>query len=310
MSNSDITYSVVVPVYNSQDSLVELYERTAAVFQELEESFEMIFVEDAGSDHSWEVLVELQKKYKKNITIIQLNRNYGQHNALFCGFFHTKGQFIITSDDDLQTPPEEIPKLIVGYQQNQADVVYGFYPQKKHSFVRKIGSSFIKRMGVLISDGPGEGSSFRMLTRNLINKLLLHKQSFIYIDELLPWYTKNMVLVPVRHIARKHGNSSYSWYRLIKLMVTLMLFRSATLIRLVTYMGLLFSILSVLFILYFISVWFFFDIPVQGFTATIVSIFFFGSVNVFCLGIIGEFIYRIYTILNQRPQYTIKQIIK
>src|SRR6185503_1562788 len=121
-----IDYSVVVPVYNSEKTLVELFTRTREVFKKLGRSFEMVFVEDCGKDQSWQVLRELSDQYPGEVVAVKLARNFGQHNATLCGFHHAQGRFVITIDDDLQIPPEEIPKLIDEQERSDAELVYGY----------------------------------------------------------------------------------------------------------------------------------------------------------------------------------------
>src|SRR5210317_1297761 len=118
------TFSVVVPVFNSEDTLGELFNRSKAVIEEMDASFEFIFVEDCGRDNSWGVLQQMKKEHPDLITAIKLHRNYGQHNATICGFGFARGEMVITIDDDLQHPPEEIPRLIEKQHEDAADIVY------------------------------------------------------------------------------------------------------------------------------------------------------------------------------------------
>jgi len=145
--NTSVDVSVVVPVYGSALTLSSLYERIETSFLQMETSFEVIFVDDRSKDNSWAVLLDLKKKYPNTIRIIRFARNYGQHNATFCGFRHCSGKLIITIDDDLQIPPEEIPKLLQTYRQTNADVVYGFFPEKKHTFLKRLGSKVLAQLG-------------------------------------------------------------------------------------------------------------------------------------------------------------------
>jgi undecaprenyl-phosphate 4-deoxy-4-formamido-L-arabinose transferase len=120
-------------VYNSEESLRELFLRTHATFKEIDRSFEVVFVEDSGFDKSWEVILQLKKEFPENITAIQLAKNFGQHNAIFCGLNFIQGDFVITLDDDLQIPPEEIKKLINRYDETKADLIYGDLIKQQHS---------------------------------------------------------------------------------------------------------------------------------------------------------------------------------
>ncbi len=305
--STSVDVSIVIPVYRSSATLLPLYQRLETTFTSLSTSFEVIFVDDYSPDNSWAALLDLKKKYPNTIRIIRLSRNYGQHNATFCGFRHCKGNLIITIDDDLQIPPEEIPKLLQTYQQTKADVVYGFFPEKKHTFLKRLGSKILAKLAQWLANGQGQGSSFRLLTAELLQSLTKHYSSFIYIDELLLWYTQNIAFVEVKHLARQQGSSGYSYLKLFHLFGSLTLLHSSIPLRILTYLGLLASSLSFVIGIYYVLIWIFFDVPVQGFTAIIVSLFFISSLVLFALGVIGEFLRRIYTTLNNQPQYTIQQ---
>ena len=149
-------YSVVVPVFNSQESLLELFEGIAAAFGELNTEFETIFVDDRSTDNSWEVLKNLKQEHPQHIKIIRLSRNYGQHNATLCGLMFAKGEAIITIDDDLQTPPHEIITLVRSFEESSCDVIYGIpYGKKAHHFYRNLGSSVIKKSSRNLKKGCG-----------------------------------------------------------------------------------------------------------------------------------------------------------
>jgi len=131
-------YSVIIPVYNSQNTLEELFERIDKCFEQHQLKYELIFVDDGSEDHSWQVLRKLKENYNEKIKAIRFVRNFGQHNAVFCGLSYATGEFIITLDDDLQHPPEEIPKLIEKHKKTSSELVYGFYKKKKHSPIKEL----------------------------------------------------------------------------------------------------------------------------------------------------------------------------
>lgn len=140
--DTKFTYSVVVPVHNSEKTLAELFERTASVFGNLALNFEVIFVDDRSSDNSWSVIQRLKKENPDNVKGVRFARNYGQHNATLCGMKHATGDFILTMDDDLEFLPEDIPLLIENQKQTNSDVVYGVNRTKKIGFWRKIMTAF------------------------------------------------------------------------------------------------------------------------------------------------------------------------
>ncbi|OWY22116.1 glycosyltransferase [Sphingobacteriales bacterium UPWRP_1] len=304
-----IDYSVVVPVFNGEATIEELFTRIQKVFDSLKQTFEVIFVEDCGADNSWQIITLLKSKYPKQVVGIKLVKNFGQHNATLCGCHFARGQYIITIDDDLQTPPEEIPKLIDARQQSLADVVYGVYPVKKHSVVRRLGSAIVRKTFKLGAGTRNEGSSFRLIDHDIIAKIVMHTQNFIYIDEILQWYTNQIVAVAVMHEARKKGQSGYPLLKLILFTLDLIINYTAIPLRIMTYGGLLFSV-----VFFCVGLYYIYDKIVSdtqlGFTSLITAIFFTTGIILFCLGIIGEYLRRIYMGQNQRPQYAIRKILQ
>lgn len=302
-------YSIVVPVYNSEETLVSLFSRVKQVFGTLGKSFEVVFVDDCSKDKSWEVLSGVKALNPNEVVAIRLTRNYGQHNAVFCGFEYAKGDFIITLDDDLQIPPEEITKLIARYKETDADLVYGYFGKKHHSVVRNFGSYFIKKSSRLLLQSPGEGSSFRLLSSELAKNLLKHNQHFLYIDELLLWYTGNIAFVQVEHQKRNISHSGYSTWKLMKLSINIVIHYTAVPLKIMTYGGFILSILSFFLAIRFIINKLIHDVPL-GYTSLIVAILFSTSIIMLCLGVIGEYLTRIYKVQNKKPPYSIKKILK
>jgi len=302
-------YSVIVPVYNSESTLEELFVRTKTVFETMGKPFEIVFVDDCSQDKSWEILTSLKKQYPALIIAIRLSRNFGQHNAVFCGLEHAQGSLMITMDDDIQVPPEEIPKLIVSFDEKDADLVYGYFGKKKHSLFRNFGSFFIKKSSRLLLQSPGQGSSFRLFTSELAKNILKHNQHFMYIDELLLWYTGNIAFVLVDHQKRTFSHSGYSTWKLMKLSFNIVIYYTAVPLRIMTYGGFILSILSFILAIRFIINKLIHDVPL-GYTSLIVAILFSTSIIMLCLGMIGEYLTRIYQVQNKKPPYSIKKILK
>lgn len=301
-------YSVVVPVYNSQDTLEPLFLRIDDVFKKLNKTYEIIFVEDGGWDNSWGIIKDLKIRYPETIKGIRLSRNHGQHNAVFCGFAHTTGDVVITIDDDLQIPPEEIPALISYYEQYRPDMVYGYYRKKQHSALRNFGSSFIKKTSKLFKKAPGEGSSFRLMKKQLVTNVLSHSQEFVYIDELLLWYTGNIGFVEVEHFKREYKTSGYTTFKLFSLFFKLTITYTAYPLKIMIYGGFITSFLTFLLGLYYIFRKVFYQVPL-GYTSIIVTVLFTSSLVILSLGIIGEYILKIYKVQNKKPAYTISEMI-
>ena len=304
---SEVEYSVIIPVYNSSSTLCELFNRLQKCFSVIGKSYELIFVDDGSSDNSWKILADLKKQNPDNIKAIRFVYNFGQHNAIFCGLSHASGNFLITLDDDLQHPPEEIPKLIKKYQETSSDLIYGFYKKKKHSPFRNFGSRMIKKSAKVLYDAPGEGSSFRMITRQLASQILEHAQNFVFIDELLLWYTGDISFIKVEHEKRKSGKSGYSKIKLFKLSLNLMLYYTAIPLKMMIYGGFTAAFLSFLMGAFFIWKKLVLHVAPHGYTSIIVTILFSMGSIILCLGIIGEYLIRIYMVQNKKPPYAIKQ---
>jgi len=298
-------YSVVVPVYNSEQTLEKLFERTQETFSELGLQFEMVFVNDCSRDGSWKVLEKLKKAYPEQVTAIHLAKNFGQHNALMCGFNQIKGDFVVTIDDDLQIPPEEITKLIQKQNQTGADVIYGIYDRKKHNLFRNFGSSAVQLIFRRIFQTTGNITAFRLIKSSLIHNVRQHRQSFVFIDGLLHWHTQFIERELVRHEKREFGRSGYSIKKLLLLTSNLLFNFTTYPLRLLVLLGTFFSVSSFMTGMYYIFRKIFYDVPL-GYTSTIVAIFFSSGILLLVIGVVGEYIGRIYSLQNDKPQFSVR----
>lgn len=308
MSKMIPDYSIIVPVYNSCESLDELYQRIGQTMNKIEKTFEVIFVDDDSSDTSWNILESLQKSNPEKVIAIRLTRNFGQHNATICGVAQASGAFIITIDDDLQNPPEEIIKLIHAMENSDADLVYGIYGQKHHSMARNLGSGAIKGWSRRLFNTKGDGSSFRLMKSSIGKNLLNHQINFIYIDELFNWYTNHISFVLVDHQKRPYQKSTYTPHTLFSMFSNLVIYYTAIPLRTMVYGGFISALLSFFIGLVFIYKKLVHDVPL-GFTALIVTILFSTGIILLSLGIIGEYLSRIYMVQNQKPPFAIKTIL-
>lgn len=305
---TSLKYSVVVPVYNSQSSLHELCEGIIQTLTGTGDDFEIIFVDDDSRDQSWTMLSQIRKKYPRLVTVIKLSRNYGQHNATLCGLSFAKGRFVITIDDDLQTPPGEILKLAEMTRRDGYELVYGIHPKKKHSLLRNAGSRSFKSTARALHHTAGEGSSFRLLTASLVKKVLQHQQHFIFLDEILFWYTNDIGFVPVEHLPRKYDRSGYTFGKLFRLVANLVLYYTMMPLKVLVYGGFMISLITFVYGLFFIFKKLVFDVPL-GFTSLIVTILFSTSIILFSLGVLGEYLSRIYQLQNHKPPYAIRHVL-
>lgn len=305
----EVEYSVVVPVYNGSTTLAELFDRTKKVFEKLNSTFEVILVEDGGKDNSWDVIRELYKQYPEQIIAVRFSKNYGQHNATFCGMDNANGKFVITIDDDLQTPPEEIKKLIKEYNsEKRPDAVYGYYKQKKHSRFRNLGSNFLRKYINTFFGISQRGSSFRLFAQDINQQMLKHKSTMVFVDELLHWYAGNITFTEVDHYEQESG-SGYSTLKLFRLFINIILYSTVTPLKIMIYGGFLIASFNFIIGLVFIYRKMIYNVPI-GFTALIVAILFSTGILLFFLGIIGKYLGRIFVIQNQKPPYLIKRKLK
>ncbi len=301
-------FSVVVPVYNSEKSLKELYLRIDKFFTGKQKSFEVIFVDDGSADKSWEVLSVLKKQFPQTIIAVKLTQNYGQHNALFCGLTFVNGAWVITIDDDLQTPPEEIEKLLRTQENSGADLVYGYYEKKEHSLIRNAGSWFVGKIFKNFANTSGKGSSFKLINSSVSEKVISRNYRMFFLDEILAWHTDNIEHVVVEHLPRKEGQSGYTLFKLFKITIKLIVGYTAFPLKIISWFGLLSALICLGFVGYFIYMKYNYGAEL-GFTTLIVSIFFSTGLILFSLGIIGEYIRRLYIGETGKPSYTVKTVL-
>lgn len=230
--------SIVVPVYRSAITLPMLASRLTDVLNSLGLDYEIIFVDDASSDNSWDVLVQLQREHPKRIAAIQLMRNFGQHNALMCGFKHARGRYIITLDDDLQHPPEEIRKLYEAIERTGADVIYGNPRRKEHEKWRNAGSTLVGIFYRIVFENRIQPSPFRILRKEAVDAILTYSLNYTYVDGLLAWNTQRIGSVLVNHEPRQQGRSGYSLWKLFTLALNLFTNFSLLPLQLVSALGL------------------------------------------------------------------------
>ncbi len=300
--------SVVVPVFNSAGTLEELYRRTESTFSELELDFEMIFVFDGGAESAWKVLISLKKENPERVTAIRLARNFGQHNATLCGLSFARARQIVTIDDDLQTPPEAIADLLAHQKETGAEVVYGTYPRQRHGLFRNLASKAFKKMYKYVTKGAGTGSSFRLISQTLAEDILSINHTHVFIDQLFSWYTQDFAFVEVTHHKRADGKSGYSTGKLFRMAFNVFISYTDLPLRLVTLTGFFASVLSIVLGTAFIIQRVLVGAQI-GFTALISAIFFTSGVILLSLGILGEYISRIYQSRLEKPAYAIKAIL-
>jgi glycosyltransferase involved in cell wall biosynthesis len=213
--NSSVT--ILIPVYFGGHTLGAFVEQLLGKLGSEEGNCEILLVDDGSRDNSWEVIETLAKKYSGVVRGIRLSRNFGQHNALMCGFHYARGEVIITMDDDGQHPPEEIPKLLETLERTGADVVYGVPRRKEHHWLRNLASAMVRAFFRWVFGLKVDPSPFRAIRREIVQLILPYDLSFVYLDGLLAWYTDRFAQVEVEHRPRVHGRSTYTLGKLITL---------------------------------------------------------------------------------------------
>ena len=218
--------SIVVPVYNSENSLEQFYKVLSKELKKLCFDYEIIMVDDGSHDKSYENMKKLHS-IDSRVKVIQLDGNFGQQNALMCGFHYSTGEYVVTIDDDLQHPPEEIYKLKKKIDEGY-DVVYGIPIIKQHSVYRKMGSKMTDYLFNKICLKPKDIkiSSFRIIRKNIISEIIKDNTSFVYISAITFKNTSKVSNVGVKHNARKYGKSNYGFYKLIMLFIKLYMYYS------------------------------------------------------------------------------------
>lgn len=308
----NIEFSIIVPVYNSEYTLIELSERLKTTLKKLTESFEIILIDDFSHDNSWNVMKFLHRDDNR-IKIIQLQKNFGQHNATLCGFNYASGTYIITLDDDLQHPPEEITKLIK-HIQNGFDVVYGKYEPKNSNLIQNIMSKAFQRTIHKILNFPDTVffSSFAIYKKPVVKNMIIIKNSFPFIFGLVAQSTssKNIGNVNVNHFGRKTGQSNYGFIRYIVYSLNLLINYSSWPLLIISYIGFIFSIISVLYGLT-IVIHKIIDptYGIIGWNSLMVAITFIGGLLLLSMGVIGEYLRRILIESSYGQQFVIREMI-
>ncbi|GAB6165760.1 glycosyltransferase family 2 protein [Thermostilla marina] len=299
--------SVVIPVYNAQSTLPALIERLHRVLSDLAHDYEIICVDDAGKDDSWRLLCEARRADKR-VKIIQHARNFGQHFALLTGLAAAKGEFVVTMDDDLQHPPEEIVSLYEALTAHpEWDVVFGAYTQKRHSFLRNVGSSIVNVITRQVFHVPPNISltSFRIMRRWLAETLCAMPTRTPRLNHMILAATTAIGSVEVRH--DPGGKSRYSTRRLISNALDTILGHTALPLQLVSLLGFCTSLFSFALGLYYLAKYFISGIRVPGWTTqTLLMLFFFGLLF-FSLGIVGEYLIRILRQVQSPPRAAVRE---
>ena len=302
--------SVVIPVYGSEKILDKLHARLVSVLEGNASQFEIIFVEDCGGDESWSVIAALAERDNR-VKGIKLNRNFGQHNALLCGIREARFPVIVTMDDDLQHPPEEIPKLLAELDAD-CDVVYGTPRQERHGFLRDSASVLTKLIlqNAMGAKAARSVSAFRAFRAPLREAFATYHSPVVSIDALLSWSTDRISATQVEHQSRaEEGSSGYNFFKLLNHAFNLMTSFTVLPLRIASVTGTIFLLFGVL-ILAWVLVGYLAagDERVPGFAFLASMIAIFSGAQLFSLGIFGEYLARIHYKTMDQPSYVVKTI--
>jgi glycosyltransferase involved in cell wall biosynthesis len=300
-----LTLSIIVPVYNSAETLGNLIERLESALADY--TIEVILVNDGSRDLSWKIISQLSARYKW-VHGINLMRNFGQHNALLCGIRAAQNEIIVTIDDDLQNPPEEIPKLLSRLSE-EIDVVYGTPLQQQHGLWRDLASLISKLVlqHAMSAETARNVSAFRVFRTFIRDAFVNYNGSFVSIDVLLTWGTTQFASIRIVHHQRQHGVSNYTIWKLITHAINMMTGFSTIPLQIASLIGFFFTLFGI-GVLIFVILRFFTQgdvAPGFPFLASIIAIF--SGAQLLALGIIGEYIARMYFRMMDRPSYTVRE---
>lgn len=298
-----VDYSIIIPVFNTADSLEIIFAEVDQLMKELNVSYEVVFVEDHSTNkESWKKLLDLKKRFSTNITIIKLSKSFGQNGATLCGIDEAIGKMVVTIDDDLQIHPAEIRKLIQCYEEYKCDLVYGIYKDHHNFFLARKGSQFIKALFRKSEDGASIGSSFRLISPNIVEYIRHHSQDHLFINQVISWYTSDIKFVDVNHNPRYDGQSGYSIVNLFMISMRLVFFYSSIPIRIMIFLGVVSAILTMCFSGFYIYRHYAFGEGLGFLTVVVVSI----SFILASISTIGIYLNRIYSSRVKKPSYAIK----
>lgn len=307
-STHSLTLSIVIPVYNSELIVAETVNLINAELSQIEISHEIILVNDGSTDSSWSVLVELKKQFPQ-LVIINFLKNYGQHSAVFCGIQNSRGNYVVTMDDDLQNPPSEIKKLynkiLEGY-----DLVFAVFDKKQHEDYRKLGTKVIDYLNTKIFGKPKslKLTNFRIFSKEVAQRVSKYKTYHPYIPGLLLMHASTMANALTEHHPRKIGKSNYSLTRILKLVFRILFNYSTYPLNIALIFGSLVSLFSFCLSIFFVLKAIFIGTNVQGWTTVVVLISLFNGFLLIIFGIIGQYIVRMMNQIAQPMPFIVKDL--
>lgn len=297
--------SVVVPVYRGADTVTELVEKLSEELRPAYD-FEIVLVEDCSPDNSGDVMRGLASKYPW-VVCVHLSRNFGEHNAVLCGLNYARGEFVVIMDDDLQNPPSEVRRMVAEIEAGY-DVVYSRYERKQHHWFRNLGSKLNDRVANVMLNKPRDLylSSFKALSRFVVDEVTKFDGPFPYIDGLILRATRNIRVVTVEHHARAVGTSGYTLTKLVRLWVNMFTSFSILPLRVSSLFGLLVAGVGVVLALVFaVERLRHPELPL-GWASLMISVLVLAGVQLFALGMLGEYLGRMFLKVGGEPQFVVR----
>jgi glycosyltransferase involved in cell wall biosynthesis len=302
-----MSVSVVVPVFRAVNTIDELYSRIMSVLTGCCKEVELILVEDCGGDGTWDVIARIVEADSR-VRGMRLSRNFGQHNALLCGIRAARCAVIVTLDDDLQNPPEEIPRLLAKLREG-FDVVYGTPTDEAHGMLRDMASRITKMalQGAMGAETAKKVSAFRAFRSEVRNGFAEYRSPMVNIDVLLAWSTTRFAAVQVRQDKRAAGESGYTMRKLIRHALNMLTGFSTLPLQIASVAGFGFALIGFCVLLYVLVNYLVREGSVPGFTFLAATIAIFAGIQLFALGIIGEYLARMHFRTMDRPPFVISE---
>ena len=300
--------SFVIPLYYSADTLAPLVKQIEALA--IEGGHELVLVNDGSRDATAGLCRELLRDARIPITFVNHARNYGEHNAVLTGYRHARGAHVVNLDDDGQNPPAEAVRLWQQAKREGLDVVYGHYSRKEHSAWRNFGSWLTNRITDLVLDKP-KGfylSSFRCVSAFVAHEVATHDGPYPYIDGLILQVTQNIGALEVHHAGRTAGQSGYTLRRLLRLWLSTFVNFSVMPLRLATLLGLLMAAAGLLGLGFVFYLWMTNNGPDYGWGSLMGALLVFSGTQLVVLGLIGEYVGRMFLTVNRRPQSVVRSV--
>ena len=304
----DYTIGIVIPVYNGSLTVGNLVDKLMDILPYRNKR--IILVNDGSVDDSHEICLKKAGQYPDAVTYLALSKNFGEHNAVMAGLNYVDTDYVVIMDDDFQNPPEEAEKLINAAIDGGYDVTYSYYKEKRHSFIRNLGSRFNDMVATFLLNKPHNLylSSFKCINRFTVNEVIKYKGPFPYIDGLILRVTKNMGKIMVRHDERWNSRSNYTLKKLIHLWLNMFVNFSVVPLRISIVLGFLMAFIGAMMTTYVLVERIFYSGPPLGWASLMIALITFSGIQLFIIGLMGEYLGRLFLTENKTPQYAVRNV--